>query len=80
MNCVDQTVAAFASDLFYDIEESPKVQEVFSGPLIEATFNFMDDIIERDRTKLTVKNYKAMAIIKTSLKRKKCKKYIHENQ
>jgi hypothetical protein len=30
MNCVDQTVTAFASDLFYDIEESPKVQEIFA--------------------------------------------------
>jgi hypothetical protein len=43
---------------------------IFSGPLIEATFNIIDDIVEKDRTKLIVKNYEAVAIIKTSLKRK----------
>ncbi|KAH3727557.1 hypothetical protein DPMN_120852 [Dreissena polymorpha] len=31
----------------------------------------MDDIVEKDRTKLTVKNYEAVAIVKTALKRKK---------
>ena len=30
LNCVDKTVPSFAMDLFYDIEESPKVQEIFS--------------------------------------------------
>ena len=44
---------------------------IFSGPLIESTFNIMDDIVEKDRSKLTVENYEAMAIIKTALKRKK---------
>ena len=44
---------------------------IFSGPLIEGTFNVMDDIVEKDRSKLTVENYEAMAIIKTALKRRK---------
>ena len=43
---------------------------IFSGPLIESTFNIMDDIVEKDRSKLTVENYEAVAIVKTSLKRK----------
>jgi len=30
LNCVDQGVPMFSSDLYYDIEESPKVQEIFS--------------------------------------------------
>ena len=42
---------------------------IFSGPLIERTFNIMDDIVEKDRSKLTVENYEAIAIVKTSLKR-----------
>lgn len=44
---------------------------IFSGPLIECTFDIMDDIVEKDRSKLTVENYEAVAIIKTPLKRKK---------
>jgi len=44
---------------------------VFSGPLIESTFNIMDDIVEKDRTALTVANYEAVAIIKTALRMKK---------
>lgn len=43
---------------------------IFSGPLIESTFNIMDDIVEKDRSKLKIENYEAVAIIKTSLKRK----------
>ncbi|XP_045177599.2 uncharacterized protein LOC123537819 [Mercenaria mercenaria] len=49
------------------------VLTIFSGPLIESTFNIMDDIVEKDRTKLTVKNYEAVAIVKSSLKRKNVK-------
>ena len=44
---------------------------IFSGPLIESTFNIMDDIVEKDRSKLTVENYEAVAIIKTAIKRQK---------
>ena len=47
------------------------LMSIFSGPLIESTFNIMDDIVEKDRSKLTVENYEAVAIVKTSLKRKK---------
>lgn len=46
------------------------LMSIFSGPLIESTFNIMDDIVEKDRSKLTVENYEAVAIVKTSLKRK----------
>ena len=42
---------------------------IFSGPLIESTFNIMDDIVEKDRSKLTVENYEAKPIVKTTLKR-----------
>lgn len=41
---------------------------VFSGPLMESTFNIMDDIVEKDRTKLSMENYKAVAIVKTVLR------------
>ena len=44
---------------------------IFSGPLVESTFNIMDDIVEKDRSKLNVENYEAVAIIKTTLKKKK---------
>lgn len=44
---------------------------VFSGPLVESTFNIMDDIVEKDRTNLTVQNYEAVAVVKTALKRHK---------
>lgn len=41
---------------------------VFSGPLKESTFNIMDDIFEKDRTKLSMENYEAVAIVKTVLR------------
>lgn len=43
------------------------VLSIFSGPLIESTFNVMDDIIEDDRSRLTVKNYEALAFIKSTM-------------
>jgi hypothetical protein len=46
------------------------VLSVFSGPLIESTFNIMDDIIENDRTALCVENYEAIALIKYALRAK----------
>ena len=46
------------------------LMSIFSGPLIESTFNIMDDIVQKDRSTLTVENYEAVAIVKTSLKRK----------
>ncbi|KAL5016272.1 hypothetical protein ScPMuIL_005861 [Solemya velum] len=47
----------------------------FSGPLIEGTFNVMGDIIEEDRSTMTIENYEAVAMIKTALKRKKVKSH-----
>ena len=44
---------------------------IFSGPLIESTFNIMDDIVEKDRSKLTVENYEAVAIVKPLLRERK---------
>ncbi|XP_076446314.1 uncharacterized protein LOC143283825 [Babylonia areolata] len=41
---------------------------VFTGPLIEGTFNIMDDIIERDRAKIEPENYEAVALTKSALK------------
>ncbi|XP_060560244.1 uncharacterized protein LOC132720200 [Ruditapes philippinarum] len=49
------------------------VLTIFSGPLIESTFNIMDDIVEKDRTKMTVINYEAVAIVKTALRKKNVK-------
>ena len=46
------------------------LKSMFSGPLIESTFNIMDDIVEKERSKLTVENYEAVATVKTSLKGK----------
>eukprot|EP00745_Piridium_sociabile_P019195 TRINITY_DN2900_c0_g1_i2.p1 TRINITY_DN2900_c0_g1~~TRINITY_DN2900_c0_g1_i2.p1 ORF type:complete len:270 (+),score=47.64 TRINITY_DN2900_c0_g1_i2:279-1088(+) len=40
---------------------------IFSGPLVEGTFNIMDDIVENDRTSLTSENYEAIALIKSGL-------------
>jgi hypothetical protein len=64
----------------YDEVRYPMMQKlvktvlcIFSGPLIESTFNIMDDIVEKDRTKLTVVNYEAVAIVKTALRKKNVK-------
>ena len=46
------------------------LMSIFNGPLIESTFNIMDDIVEQNCSKLTVENYETVAIVKTSLKRK----------
>ena len=35
---------------------------LLSGPLIESTYNIMDDNVEKDRSKLTVENYEAIGI------------------
>lgn len=43
---------------------------IFAGPLIEATFNIMDDIVEKDRASMSVDTYESIAIVKTALKRK----------
>ena len=43
---------------------------IFSGPLVESSFNIMDDIVEKDRARMSVVNYEAVAIIKTVLRKK----------
>lgn len=40
---------------------------IFTGPLVEGSFNIMGDIIEEDRTRLTIHNYEALAVIKSYL-------------
>ncbi|KAK7462559.1 hypothetical protein BaRGS_00038388, partial [Batillaria attramentaria] len=40
---------------------------VFSGPIVESSFNIMGDIVEEDRTALTVEHYEALAVIKQRL-------------
>ncbi|KAL2080712.1 hypothetical protein ACEWY4_024505 [Coilia grayii] len=41
---------------------------VFTGPLVEGSFNIMDDIIEKDRVRLSTETYEGFAIIKSHLK------------
>lgn len=48
---------------------------IFSGPLVESSFNIMDDIVQHDRARLTIENYEAVAIVKSTLKKKKLKSY-----
>ena len=43
---------------------------IFSGPLIEGTFNIMDDIVEKDRATMTIANYEGMARVKFGLKKR----------
>jgi hypothetical protein len=45
----------------------------FSGPLVEGSFNIMDDIVTEDRSVLTVENYEAISTIKYNLRRRKMK-------
>ena len=40
---------------------------IFSGPLVENTFNIMDDIMERDQSRMTSQNYEAFAMIKSHM-------------
>lgn len=41
---------------------------IFSGPLVEASFNLMDDCIRSDRARLGVENYEATAVVKSTLR------------
>ncbi|XP_073672055.1 uncharacterized protein [Paramisgurnus dabryanus] len=41
---------------------------LFTGPLVEGSFNIMDDIIEKDRVRLNIETYEGFAVIKTHLK------------
>ena len=41
---------------------------VFTGPLVEGSFNLMDDILEADRCRMNVETYEGLAIIKSTMK------------
>lgn len=41
---------------------------IFTGPLVEGSFNLMDDILEADRTSMNVETYESLAFIKSHLK------------
>ena len=40
---------------------------LFTGPLVEGSFNLMDDVLRSDRSSLNTETYEALAIIKSSL-------------
>nr|XP_009294180.1 uncharacterized protein LOC103909516 [Danio rerio] len=41
---------------------------LFTGPLVEGSFNMMDDIIEKDRVRLNIETYEGLAILKSNMK------------
>ncbi|XP_073804702.1 uncharacterized protein [Danio rerio] len=41
---------------------------IFTGPLVEASFNLMDDILESDRCSINVETYESLAVIRSTLK------------
>lgn len=41
---------------------------LFTGPLVEGSFNIMDDIIQNDRARLNIETYEGLAIIKSHIK------------
>lgn len=41
---------------------------LFTGLLVEGSFNIMDDIIEKDRVRLNIETYEGLAIIKSHMK------------
>ncbi|XP_055062812.2 uncharacterized protein [Misgurnus anguillicaudatus] len=43
---------------------------IFTGPLVEGSFNLMDDILEDDRCSMNVETYESLAVIKSTLKAK----------
>lgn len=47
------------------------VLSIFTGPLVESSFNTMDDCVRTDRTNLLVENYEAVALVRSSLKSRK---------
>ncbi|RUS68465.1 hypothetical protein EGW08_023773, partial [Elysia chlorotica] len=44
---------------------------IFCGPLVESSFNIMDDILEDDRNRLTTFNFESLALIKSHLSAQK---------
>ncbi|RXN18940.1 hypothetical protein ROHU_025945 [Labeo rohita] len=41
---------------------------LFTGPLVEGSFNMMDDIIEKDWVRLNIETYEGLAILKSHIK------------
>lgn len=41
---------------------------IFTGPLVEGSFNLMDDILKDDRCSMNVETYESLAVIKSTLK------------
>lgn len=41
---------------------------LFTGPLVEGSFNIMDDIIEKDGAWLNLEAYEGLAIVKSHMK------------
>ncbi|RXN16572.1 translation initiation factor IF-2 [Labeo rohita] len=41
---------------------------IFTGPLVEGSFNLMDDILEADRCSMNVETYESLAIVKSTIK------------
>ncbi len=37
---------------------------IFTGPLVEGSFNLMDDILEADRSSLNVETYESLTVVK----------------
>ncbi|XP_026101701.1 uncharacterized protein LOC113073044 [Carassius auratus] len=44
------------------------ILSIFTGPLVEGSFNLMDDILESDRCSMNVETYESLAVIKSTLK------------
>lgn len=41
---------------------------LFTGPLVEGSFNIMNNNIEKDRVRLNIETYEGLAIIKSHMK------------
>lgn len=41
---------------------------IFTGPLVEGSFNLMDDILEDDRCSMNVETYESLAVVKSIMK------------
>ena len=41
---------------------------VLTSPLVEGSFNLMDDVMEKDRSSMNIETYESISIIKSVLK------------
>lgn len=41
---------------------------IFTGPLVEGSFNLMDDILEADRCSMNMETYESLAVVKSTMK------------